>query len=98
MTATTPTIDEQRVEAFVERVVLDVGTAMRGGLLYIGDRLGIFKTLSESGPVTPEELAKETGLNERYLREWLGSMTTPQDPEHDAQSGTDHLPPQHPLP
>jgi 2-polyprenyl-3-methyl-5-hydroxy-6-metoxy-1,4-benzoquinol methylase len=98
MTATTPTIDEQRVEAFVERVVLDVGTAMRGGLLYIGDRLGIFKALSESGPVTPAELAKATGLNERYLREWLGSMTTAEYLEHDAESGTYHLPPEHALP
>jgi SAM-dependent methyltransferase len=98
MTATTPTIDEQRVEAFVERILLDVGTAMRGGLLYIGDRLGIFKALAESGPVTPEQLAERTGLDERYLREWLGSLTTAEYIEHDAESGTYHLPPEHALP
>src|SRR5919199_2829683 len=98
MTQATQTIDEQRVEKFVERVVLDVGTAMRGGLLYIGDRLGIFKAMAESGPVTPEELAERTGLDERYLREWLGSLTTAEYIEHGAEAGTYHLPPEHALP
>src|SRR5918912_3849027 len=98
MTHATQTIDEQRVEAFVERIVLDVGTAMRGGLLYIGDRLGIFKALAESGHVTPAELAERTGLSERYLREWLGSLTTAEYIEHDAEAGTYHLPPEHALP
>ncbi|MGO8907633.1 MAG: hypothetical protein ACLQMH_18710 [Solirubrobacteraceae bacterium] len=35
-------LDQEKLEAFVERIVLDAGTAMRGGLMYIGDRLGIF--------------------------------------------------------
>jgi 2-polyprenyl-3-methyl-5-hydroxy-6-metoxy-1,4-benzoquinol methylase len=98
MTATTPELDQAKVEAFVERVVLDVGTAMRGGLLYIGDRLGIFKALADAGDVTPEQLAEQTGLNERYLREWLGSLTTAEYLEHDPESGTYHLPPEHALP
>ncbi|MBV8846350.1 MAG: methyltransferase domain-containing protein [Bryobacterales bacterium] len=53
----------------------DLGAALQGALSYIGDRLGIFKALAEAGPVTSAELAERTGLNERYLREWLGAMT-----------------------
>jgi SAM-dependent methyltransferase len=75
-----------------------VGTAMRGGLSYIGDRLGIFKAMADGVPVTPEELAGRTGLNERYLREWLGSMTTAEYVEHDAESGKYRLPLEHALP
>jgi len=96
--ATEIQLDQQKLEAFVERVVLDVGTAMRGGLLYIGDRLGIFAALAESGPVSPAELAQRTGLSERYLREWLGSMATAEYVEHDSAAGTYELPLEHALP
>jgi 2-polyprenyl-3-methyl-5-hydroxy-6-metoxy-1,4-benzoquinol methylase len=91
-------LDEQKLEAFLERVVLDVGTAMRGGLMYIGDRLGIFRALADSGPVTTAELSQRTGLSERYLREWLGSMTTAEYIEHDSEHDTYLLPAEHALP
>jgi 2-polyprenyl-3-methyl-5-hydroxy-6-metoxy-1,4-benzoquinol methylase len=97
-TAKPPELDQAKLEAFVERVVLDVGTAMRGALSYIGDRLGIFKALADAGPVTPAELAERTGLHERYLREWLGSMATAEYVEYDAAEGRYHLPPEHALP
>jgi SAM-dependent methyltransferase len=94
----TQQLDQDKLEAFVERIVLDVGTAMRGGLAYIGDRLGIYKAMADAGPVTVEQLAGRTGLNERYLREWLGSMTAAEYVEHDAEDDTYLLPPEHALP
>ncbi len=96
--ATEVQLDQQKLEAFVERIVLDVGTAMRGGLMYIGDRLGIFAALAQSGPVTAAELAERTSLDERYLREWLGAMTTAEYLEHDSEGDTYLLPPEHALP
>jgi 2-polyprenyl-3-methyl-5-hydroxy-6-metoxy-1,4-benzoquinol methylase len=96
--ATEVQLDQEKLEAFVERIVLDTGTAMRGGLMYIGDRLGIFAALAESGPVTAAELAQRTGLDERYLREWLGAMTTAEYIEHDNERDTYLLPPEHALP
>lgn len=98
MPATTQELNQEKLEAFVERVVLDIGTAMRGGLSYIGDRLGIFKAMADSGPVTAAELAERTGLSERYLREWLGSMTAAEYVEHDADDDTYLLPLEHALP
>jgi len=96
--ATEVQLDQEKLEAFVQRIVLDVGTAMRGGLMYIGDRLGIFASLAESGPVSAAELAQQTGLNERYLREWLGSMATAEYLEHDSEADTYFLPAEHALP
>ena len=96
--ATETQIDQEKLEAFLERVVLDVGTAMRGGLMYIGDRLGIFAALAKSGPVSAAELAQQTGLNERYLREWLGAMATAEYIEHESVGDTYFLPPEHALP
>jgi 2-polyprenyl-3-methyl-5-hydroxy-6-metoxy-1,4-benzoquinol methylase len=38
--------------------------------VYMGDRLGIYRALAD-GEASEEELAEATGINRRYLREWL---------------------------
>jgi SAM-dependent methyltransferase len=68
-------LDWGKVKEFAGLMMNDLGAAMQGALTYIGDRLQIFKSLAEAGAVTSAELAERTGLNERYLREWLGAMT-----------------------
>ena len=40
-------------------------------MIHIGDRLGLYKALNGAGPVTAAELAGQTGLQERWLFEWL---------------------------
>ncbi|HET6468813.1 MAG TPA: class I SAM-dependent methyltransferase [Geminicoccaceae bacterium] len=48
------------------------------------------------GEGTPSaEIASRAGLNERYVREWLGAMLTAGVVEHDPNAGTYHLPPEH---
>lgn len=93
-----PQIDQERLQRFVETLVNDVATAMRGGLCYIGDKLGIFKALANSGKVTLAELAQKTGLNERYLKEWLHAMVTAEYVYYDPWAKTYFLPPEHALP
>ena len=44
-------------------------------MIDIGHRTGLF-TAAAAGPATSEELADRAGLNERYVREWLGAMVT----------------------
>ncbi|MDM8086011.1 class I SAM-dependent methyltransferase [Cellulomonas cellasea] len=39
--------------------------------LYAGDRLGWYRSLAEHGASTAEELARRTGTDARYTREWL---------------------------
>ncbi|MFZ1887186.1 MAG: methyltransferase domain-containing protein [Candidatus Binataceae bacterium] len=75
MADTKSNLDWNVIKSFSKQVSIDIGAAMLGAMSYIGDRLGIFKTLADSGAVTSEELAARSGLNERYLREWLGAMT-----------------------
>lgn len=60
----------------VERVIGDTGGAFAVGLGYIGDRLGLFKSLAASGPCSSARLASAAGLNERYVREWLKAMVS----------------------
>jgi 2-polyprenyl-3-methyl-5-hydroxy-6-metoxy-1,4-benzoquinol methylase len=40
-------------------------------MIHLGDRLGLYRALAESGPVSAEELAERTGLKQRWLLEWL---------------------------
>lgn len=40
-------------------------------MIHLGDRLGLYRALRGAGPVTSQELAEKTGLEERWLREWL---------------------------
>ena len=64
-------------------------------LASIGDRLGLFKDLAANGPGTGAELARRTGTNERYVREWLGGMTTAGYLEYDASTRRFSLPAEH---
>ena len=47
-----------------------VGTFDLAGV-YLGDRLGWYRSLADDGPATAEELASRTGTDARYAREWL---------------------------
>jgi SAM-dependent methyltransferase len=40
-------------------------------MIHLGDRLGLYRALDGAGPVTAAELASRTGLNGRWLLEWL---------------------------
>ncbi len=98
MATTVPSLDPGKVEKFVEKAVNDIGTALRGGLCYIGDKLRIFKAMAAAGPVTVQELAEHTGLNPRYLREWLGAMVTAEYIEYNPETERYFLPPEHAAP
>ncbi len=67
-------INPDKLNAFMGRAVVDIGATLHAGLVIIGEKLGLYKTLAESGPLTPAELAKKTGTNERYVREWLSAQ------------------------
>jgi 2-polyprenyl-3-methyl-5-hydroxy-6-metoxy-1,4-benzoquinol methylase len=75
-------------KSLAERVVDDVGGAFAVGLAYLGDRLGLFSALAAEGAATSTELARRTGLHERYVREWLKAMVASEyvgyDPERRA--------------
>lgn len=71
MTITKPTLDEDRLNAFMGRFVAELGAMMHMPLVILGDRLGLYAALDDRGPSTSTELAEATGTHERYLREWL---------------------------
>ena len=62
---------ETTAEAFAGRVVSAVLGAQEVQAMYLGDRLGYYRALAREGPATAGELARRTGSDERYTREWL---------------------------
>ncbi len=79
-------MNEQKVHEMALRAVSDMGGAFVSALGYIGDRLGLFKALAGKAPMTSDELAKQTHLNERYVREWLRAMVAAEYVEFDPKA------------
>src|SRR3954452_23167992 len=71
--AQVPALDMNKLNAFVGQFVTDLGAAAHTGMVVIGEKLGLYKALA-SGPVISAELARKTGTDERYVREWLSSQ------------------------
>ena len=67
-----PNLD--KLNELVGKLVGDLGAAMAGAGILLGDRLGLYKAMADGAPVTSSELAKKTGLHERYVREWLSGQ------------------------
>jgi SAM-dependent methyltransferase len=76
-----------KLNVFIGKILGDVGAAMNASLMLIGDKLGLYKTLSEKGPFTSAELAQATNTSERYVREWLSAQAASGYVEYDAASG-----------
>jgi SAM-dependent methyltransferase len=89
-------VDESTLNDFIGKAVGDLGAAMSATLILVGDRLGLYRELA-SGGVTPSELAKRTGTDERYVREWLGNQGAGGYVQFDASSGTWSLSPEQAL-
>lgn len=43
--------------------------------IYLGDQLGLYRSLHREGPATPDQLAQRTGIHPRYAREWMEHQT-----------------------
>ena len=67
-------IDEAKLKDFMGKVVNDLGATESTVLVIIGDKLGLYKAMADSKPVTSTELASRTGTTERYVREWLSNQ------------------------
>ena len=88
------TINEDKMHAFLGKVVGDFGAALSSSLAYIGQKLGLYKALVSAGSATPAELAKATSTDERYVREWLVNQAAGGYVDYEAASGRYSLSPE----
>ncbi|MCW8085936.1 hypothetical protein [Sabulicella glaciei] len=87
-------INTERLNELVGKMLGDLGGAASVPMVRIGDTLGLYKALHQGGPMTPGELARQTRIHERYLREWLSFNAASGYLSYDEVSGRFSLPPE----
>lgn len=86
-TGVSPAINEDKMHAFLGKVVGDFGATFSSILGYMGSKLGLYSALADSDGLTPAELAEKTGTNERYVREWLLNQAAGEYVHYDPATG-----------
>ena len=80
-------MDHHKLDEFLGRFTADLAATGSAGLVVIGNRLGLYRSLAE-GPATPEQFAERTGCHPRYLTEWLRNQAAGGYVSYDPGTGT----------
>ena len=94
MTITTA-FDLAKAETFAERLLDILNNGAIALMTSIGHRTGLFDAMEKLPPSTSQQIAEAAGLQERYVREWLGAMVTGRFVDYDRVNKTYYLPPEH---
>jgi SAM-dependent methyltransferase len=87
-------LDQEKLHAFIGKMLGDLGAATGVPTVRLGMRLGLFEALAE-GPAAAAELAKRAGgLHERYVREWALAQAANGYVDYDPASDTFSLSPE----
>ncbi len=88
-------MDREKTQQFMMKVVGDAGASLAAGLVFIGNRVGLFRAMAGAGPLRLDEVVARTGLQSRYVEEWLAGMVTAGYLTYDPESQTYMLPDEH---
>ena len=87
--------DSVKAEAFAGELLSSLNHGALCLMTSIGHRTGLFDAMSALPPSTADAIAEKAGLNERYVREWLGAMVTGGVIEVEPSTGRYRLPAEH---
>ena len=88
-------IDAAKAEAFAGKMLGVLNHGMLTLMMSLGHQTGLFDAMAKLPASTSQQIADAAGLNERYVREWLGAMTTGGIVEYDQEKKSYLLPPEH---
>lgn len=88
-------MDRDAVRDFMGRFMEMATGAAVLGVVAVGDKTGLFSELAGRGPLTIEQIAQASGLNERYLREALAALAAAEIVRYDSERATYELPEEH---
>ena len=91
----TAPFDNERADQFAERMTTVLNHAALGLMTSVGHRTGLFDVMRDASPTSSGELATRAGLDERYVREWLGAMTTAGVVDYEPEGSRYRLPAEH---
>ena len=87
--------NQQKAEQFSESLVDILNKGAIAIALSLGHRCGIFAAMAGLPASTSQQIADAAGLDERYVREWLGTMVTGRIVNYYAETKTYQLPAEH---
>ena len=58
------TLDMKKLEPLLGTLVNELGAAANAALVFTGDRLGLYRAMTDGHPVTPDQLAARTGTTQ----------------------------------
>jgi 2-polyprenyl-3-methyl-5-hydroxy-6-metoxy-1,4-benzoquinol methylase len=90
-----PQPNEDATNQFAMRMVNMMNEGAAALMVSIGHQTGLFDAMERIGPADSHEIAQAAGMNERYVREWLGAMTTSEIISFHPESGKYELPVEH---
>ncbi|MGZ5397233.1 MAG: class I SAM-dependent methyltransferase [Mycobacterium sp.] len=92
MTTIDSGVHADTTEEFAERIVGAIDSASLAILLSIGHQTSLWDTLAKLPPASSAQIADAAGLNERYVREWLGGVVAARVVDYDRTAQTYALP------
>ncbi len=81
-------MDREKTKAALDKVFRDMAGAMTAGMAFVGTRTGLFRAMQGKGPLRADEVTHASGLERRYVEEWLKGMASAGYLDYDPQSGT----------
>lgn len=88
-------MDQAKAEAFGDRIVETLNAGSLALMTSIGHRTGLFDSMAGMAHSSSDQIATAAGLDERYVREWLGAMVTAAVVKYDPSGRTYQLPDEH---
>ncbi len=88
-------MNKDKVKTFADKVYGDMAGAMAIGMAYVGVKTGLYRAMNGRGPMRASEVVDATGLQARYVEEWLKGMTASGYLEYDSGADTYLLPEEH---
>src|SRR6266850_7121506 len=87
--------DSAKAGAFGERLLTTLNDGALCLMISVGHRTGLLDAMRDAAPATSVEIAAKAGLNERYVREWLGAMVAGRIVDVDPVTNRFSLPAEH---
>lgn len=84
-------MNETKLNQLIAKAVEEMSIAESAPLIYLGDKLGLYRAMAGTGPHTSQQLADSTGTHERYVREWLNNQAAGGIVEYHPADGTYEL-------
>jgi ubiquinone/menaquinone biosynthesis C-methylase UbiE len=85
-------MDKEKTKQAVERVFRDMAGAMTAGMAFVGTRTGLFRAMRDKGPMRLDEVVSASGLQPRYVEEWLKGMVSAGYLSYSSENQTYELP------